>query len=376
MAFYIKTNKEETRMKKGKAMKAVLAAAMSAVLAIGLAGCGNSSTSATTAAAAPAETKADSGAAAATEAAKELAYPEKDITIIVPFDAGGGNDIVARLIAKVAMENGYFNGANIIVENQPGGGGAIGQAYVAKTAPADGYTLLTFTASGVTNPILKDVPFTVDDFKTILCVNADPAILIARADAPFDDVDGLIEYAKTNKLIINDSGFGTSSHIRTLDWTSKLQEQTGVEIQYECVHVDSGNVQISELMGGHADVTCLTAGECADAILEGNIKGIAIMTDERFEGLPDVPTFKELGYENFIDGADRAISCAAGVPDDIYQYLQEEFTKLCSSEEFISAMEGANLVPACRSAEEYQKFIDFKTELVTSLKDYLLAGEE
>lgn len=362
-------------MKKRKAVKSVVAAIMGTIMAISLAGCSsgtdnNAGAKETTAA----EAKAESGASV--ESASELSYPEKDITIIVPFDAGGGNDIVARLIAKVAMENGYFNGANIIVENQPGGGGAIGQAYVAKTAPADGYTLLTFTASGVTNPILKDVPFTVDDFKTILCVNADPAILIARADAPFDDLEGLIEYAKTNTLIINDSGFGTSSHIRTLDWTSKLKEQTGVEIKYDCVHVDSSSVQISELMGGHADVTCLTAGECTDAILEGNVKGIAIMTEERFGNLPDVPTFAELGYENFIDGADRAISCAAGVPDDVYQYLVEEFTRMCSSEEFITAMEDANLVPACRSAEEYQKFIDFKTELVTSLKDYLLSGEE
>lgn len=304
------------------------------------------------------------------------AFPEKDITIIVPFDAGGGNDIVARLIAKVAMEGGYFGGRNLIVENQPGGGGAIGQAYVANTAEPDGYTLLTFTASGVTNPILKDVPFTVDDFKTIVCCNADPAILIARADAPFDDVEGLLEYAKTNKLIINDSGFGTSSHIRTLDWTGKLEKATGTTIDYQSIHADSGNMQISELMGGHADVTCLTAGECSEAILEGNVKAIAIMTEERFEGLPDVPTFKELGYEGFIDGADRAISCSSKVPDDVYNYLVEEFTRLCSSEEFTKAMTEANLVPACRSAEDYQKFIDFKTELVTSLKDYLLAGEE
>lgn len=331
--------------------------------------------------AAGAQTEASGKEAGAAEkgsgtAQAELSFPEKDITIIVPFDAGGGNDIVARLIAKVAMDGGYFGGKNVIIENQPGGGGAIGQAYVANTAEPDGYTLLTFTASGVTNPILKDVPFSVDDFKTIVCCNADPAILIARADAPFDDVKGLLEYAKTNKLIINDSGFGTSSHIRTLDWTGKLEKAAGVTIEYQSIHADSGNMQISELMGGHADVTCLTAGECSEAILEGNVKAIAIMTEERFEGLPDVPTFKELGYEGFIDGADRAISCSSKVPDDVYQYLVGEFTRLCSSEEFIKAMTDAKLVPACRSAEEYQKFIDFKTELVTSLKDYLLAGEE
>ncbi len=361
-------------------MKRILALALSAVMAFSLAACGSQASSSggsnTGSSAAKEEAAgADNGDSSGGETA-DLAFPEKDITIIVPFDAGGGNDIVARIIAKVAMENGYFNGANIIIENQPGGGGAIGQAYVAKTAEADGYTLLAFTASAVSNPILKDVNFTVDDFKILICCNADPAVLIARKDAPFDTVEELVEYAKTNKLIINDSGFGTSSHVRTLDWTSRLGEMTGVDFQYDCVHVDSGNVQISELMGGHADLTCLTAGECADAILAGNIKAIGIMTEERFEGLPDVPTFAEQGYEGFIDGADRAIACAAGVPDDVYQYMVDEFTRLCSSEEFITAMKEANLVPACEDAATYQAFIDKKTELFMSLKDYLLQGEE
>lgn len=357
-------------------MKKFLALALSLVLVLALAACGGNSGSKEPAGSASGSSSGSSGSSdAAGSQGAELAFPEKDITLVVPFDAGGGNDIYGRIIAKIAMENGYFNGKNIIVENQPGGGGAIGQAYVANTAAPDGYTLLTFTASGISNPILKDVPFTVDDFKTIICANADPAVLVARADAPFDDIAGLLEYAKTNTLIANDSGFGTSSHVRTLDWTSKLEAATGSKINYDCIHVDSGSVQISELMGGHADVTCLTAGECADAILEGNIKGIAIMTNERFEGLPDVPTFKELGYDGFIDGADRAISCSSKVPDDVYNYLVEEFTKLCSSDEFINAMKEANLTPACKSAAEYQEFIEMKTDLFMSLKDYLQAGE-
>lgn len=322
------------------------------------------------------EEPAEGGEAQGGEAQGEtLDYPKDDITIIVPFDAGGGNDIVGRVIAKVAMENGYFNGVNFIVENQPGGGGAIGQGYVANTAEPDGYTLLAYTASVITNCMLKDVPFTVDDLKIIVCMNADPAVMIARPDAPFDDVDGLLEYAKSNSLIINDSGFGTSSHLRTLDWTTKLEEQTGQTIEYQAIHSDSGNMQITELMGGHADVTCLTAGECADAILSGNVKAIGIMTDERFEGLPDVPTFAEQGYEGFIDGADRAIACSSDVPEDIYNYLVEEFTRLCSSQEFIDAMNASNLTPACKSADEYQEFIDGKVELITQFEDVLLAGE-
>lgn len=347
-------------------MKRFLALALSLVMVLTMAACGTKKTDA------PASSDTQTPAQSENTG---LDFPKKDITLIVPFDAGGGNDIYGRIIAKVAMEKGLFNGVNIIVENQPGGGGAIGQAYVANTAPADGYTLLTFTASGISNPILKDVPFSVEDFKPIICANSDPAVLIARADAPFDDIKGLVEYAKSNTLIINDSGFGTSSHVRTLDWTSKLEKITGEKVNYQSIHVDSGSVQISELMGGHADLTCLTVGECADAILEGNVKGIAIMANDRYEGLPDVPTFAELGYEGFIDGADRAIACNSDVPEDVYNYLVEQFTILCSDEDFIKAMKDANLNPACKSAAEYQEFMDMKTELFNNLKDFLLAGE-
>lgn len=356
-------------------MKKLLALCLAMIMVLALVACGQEEK-------APAETAAQQTAAQGQETVQQeeqpttLDFPKDNITIVVPYDAGGGNDIYGRIIAKVAMEQGYLNGVNVIVENQPGGGGAIGQAYVAKTAPADGYTILAYSASAITNPVLKDVPFTADDFKILVCANSDPVVLCASPSAPFDDLAGLIEYLKTNRVIINDSGFGTSSHIRTLDWTSKLGEIEGFEIQYECTHVDSGSIVISDLMGGHADLTCLTIGECADAIKNGNLKGIALMANERYEGLPDLPTFAELGYEGFIDGADRALAVSSNVPDDIYNYLVEQFTALCSSEEFISAMKAANLNPCCQSAEEYQEFIDRKTELLNSLKDYLLAGEE
>lgn len=357
-------------------MKKFLALILSLAMILSLAACGNKPGSGGTPPASSGGSSAPAGGAGAADPQPApLAFPEKDITIIVPFDAGGANDVYGRVVAKVAMENGYFNGRNIIVENMPGGGASIGQAYVANTAAADGYTLITMTASGVTNPILKDVPFTMADFKTVICANADPTVMIARPDAPFDDVAGLLEYAKDHTLIAVDSGFGTSSHIRTLDWTSKLSALAGIEIKYEAVHVDSGNLQLTNIMGSHADISCNTASECADAIIEGTVKAIGIMDPNRYFALPDVASFSEQGYEGFVDGADRAISCSAKVPDDVYNYLVEEFTRLCSSEEFKEAMSAANLTPACKSAAEYQEFIDKKTELVTSFKDFLLAGE-
>lgn len=324
---------------------------------------------------------ADTAAKAATEEAVEavkmesdLDFPKNDIRIIVPYDAGGGNDIYARVMAKVAMENGYFDGANIVVENMPGGGGVIAQNYIVNTAKPDGYTLLGLAASAITNPILKDVSFTMNDFKVLICSNTDPIVMIARPDAPFDDVEGLLEYAKDNTIIINDTGFGTSSHIRVLQWTSELEKSSGRKIEYSSVHEDSGAIQISELMGGHVDIATLSVGEVADAVLSGNVKAIGLMDKVRSETIPDVPTFAEQGYD-LVDSSSRAVAVNSKVPDEVYAYLEKEFTALCSSDEFKKAMAEANLTPCCISAQEYQEFIDRKTELVTGLKDYLLSGD-
>ena len=114
----------------------------------------------------PAEPAVDqAGTEPAPSETPALDYPKDNIRIIVPYDAGGANDILARVLASVAGKN-YFNGHSLIVENMGGGGAVIGQSYVANTAPADGYTLLLYTTATVNNTFLKDdIGYTYEDFK-------------------------------------------------------------------------------------------------------------------------------------------------------------------------------------------------------------------
>lgn len=362
-------------------MKKTTAIALSMITALALTACGSSQKTEK-----PAETTAAADAGTAAEktetekadsekpAESDLAYPEKDITIIVPYDAGGGNDILARILTSVAMEGKYFKGVNLVVENQPGGGGAIGQNYVAKTADPDGYTLLTFTGSAITNPILKDVAFTVDDFNIIVGCNPDPAVLTASNNAPYNNLEEFLEYAQNNEVLITDSGFGTNSHIRGLAMSNTLADNYQINLKLKAMHVDSSNMQLTQLMGGHADVSIMTAGECADAVNEGNVKAIAVLAADRVDALPDVPTFKEKGYEGIIDGADRCIAVSSQVPEEICNYLVEEFGRLCSSEEFKTAMKEANMLPASKTPEEMNDYISSMTDKITGLKDYLEAG--
>lgn len=153
-------------------MRKMAAAALAAMVAVSvLTGCGSQ----TKESAAPAETAAKAeGEESKAEASSTVdsKFPEKNIKIIVPFDAGGGVDITCRVISEAAGKD-YFNGHSIIVENMPGGGAIVGQTNVAN-AKADGYTMLAASAALVTNPIFNETSFKTSDFKAIAMVCFDP----------------------------------------------------------------------------------------------------------------------------------------------------------------------------------------------------------
>lgn len=332
------------------------------------------STSGTAGSAAPgAENAAKTKEAGDKETAQ--AYPEKDITIIVPFDAGGTNDIMARLIAKVANEGGYFNGKNIIVENQPGGGGAIGQAYVANTAEPDGYTLMMFSSSTVSNTVLKEVPFTVDDFTCLVVPQLEEKLLVVNPDAPYDDLDGLVEYARNHRVLFCDDGFGSSNHINALNIMAELQKQVDFDLDWESIHLDSGNMKAAEVMGGHADIAMLTTGEAAELVNSGDLKGIAVVQDERTGYLPELSTYGEQGYKNMTCLALTAVACHSSVDEPIKEYLKNELYAVCSSEEFVKAMTEANFNAYAGDAEYAQSVVDGLTEVYTTWADFIKAGQ-
>ena len=118
-------------------------------------------------------------------------FPSKNITIVVPYAAGGGVDITTRVFTDTAGRD-YFNGHSLIVEDRGGGGAVIGQTYVANAKP-DGYTLLAYTNAVVNNPLLKDVTYTLKSFKTLGMVCFDPEIIVVPKDSPFKTFKDKIE---------------------------------------------------------------------------------------------------------------------------------------------------------------------------------------
>lgn len=317
-----------------------------ALAAAVLAGCSGGGSTQTTAAA----TQAAGGAAAeATAAATNLDFPKKNIKIIVPYDAGGGVDITTRLFADAAGKD-FFNGKTLVVENMGGGGAVIGHTYVANSDP-DGYTLLAYTSAVVNNPALKDVTYTHNSFRTLGMVCFDPEILVVPPTKEYKTYEEFVEYAKNNTVKLATPGHSTSHHIAAI----KLAKEMGLNFEY--LHNDSASIQKQQLMGGHCDAAMMAVGEVVGDIDDGTIVALAMGGAERLDSIPDVPTFLECGID-LVDGAFRGFACPANVPDDVYNYLVEQFDEIITSQKFIDSMNEANIPYAYRSAADFQAYAD------------------
>lgn len=278
----------------------------------------------------------------------EVSFPEENIKLIVPFSPGGAVDVTCRFLAEVAQE--YLNGKNLIVENMPGGGAVVGQNAVAKAKP-DGYTLLAFTTSAITNPMTKKTDFTADSFKPIAMYCYDPEVLVVPANSKYDTLEDFIAAAKEKKISLSTPGYSTSHHIAGLI----LEDKTGVKFDY--IHNDGAPMQIAQLLGGHVECALLAFGEAQGQIAEGLIKALAVMDDKRNEDLKDVPTFKEKGIDiNF--GAFRGIAAPADTPQEVVDALSKAFEGMINDPEFLKNMEKAGYPTVFKGSDDFADYVD------------------
>lgn len=289
-------------------------------------------------------------------------FPAKNIKIIVPYDAGGGVDITTRLFAEAAGRD-YFNGNQIIVENMGGGGAVIGHTNVANSAP-DGYTLLAYTNAVVNNPILKEVTYTHNSFKTLAMVCFDPEILVVPPKSSYKTLEEFLAYAKTNKIKLSTPGHSTSHHLAAI----KIANHYGLNFEY--LHNNSAAVQKQQLMGGHCDAAMMAVGETVAEVNDGSIIALAVGAKQRIPDIKDVPTFTEKGFA-YEDGAYRGFAVPAKAPDADYQALVKDFEAIAKSEKFIQAMSKAKIPYSYKSAVDFQAYADAAAEELKSIKDSL-----
>ncbi len=258
----------------------------------------------------------------------EAKYPEREVRMIIPWNPGGSNDLMARVIQPV-MER---EGVKMVVENIPGGSSAIGLGQVANAKP-DGYTLGWATSSILSLMAEGKVPLKMSNYTTLVKASEDDLILIVSKNSPHKDLTAFMDNIKANpgKVTIGTPG------ARTLNDLLAISAAGAVGSTQRSVPYSGGSRAVAELLGGHINGAILKPGESMQVIKSGDAIPIGIFTDKRSQVLADVPTFKELGYNAFPYGPLKQISFIVGpanLPEEVKTVLIKALTAAYKSPEF------------------------------------------
>jgi tripartite-type tricarboxylate transporter receptor subunit TctC len=266
-------------------------------------------------------------AAALAPATPRAAYPERPITMIVPFAAGGPTDVITRIVAENMSRT---LGKQIVVENVAGAGGTTGITR-ASQAPPDGYTIMmghmgTHGAARAVYPNLKYDP--VKDFEPIGLASGTPILIVARKDFPAKDLKEFMAYAKQNGSKLNEAHAGVGSV--SFSTCTLFNSLVGVK-PTRVVYRGTGPA-MNDLVAGQVDYMCDQIVNLVPQIQAGTIKAYAVALPERSPALPDVPTTKEAGLPEFQVSAWNAIFAPKGTPPEVTKKLSDALLKALKDE--------------------------------------------
>jgi len=282
-------------------------------------------------------------------------YPSKPIRLIVPFPAGGGVDVIARIIGPKLSES---LGHQVIVDNRAGGGTIIGTEALAKSPP-DGYTMMIANSAFGANPALHaKLPYdTVRDFAPVSLVVMFPCILAVHPSFPARNVGELIGLAKATPGKLSYASAGTGSYIHLA--MELFKSVAGVSI----VHVPykGANLALNDLLGGQIPMMFVTGQLGIPYIKAGRLRALAVTSAKPMPLLPDVPTVAQSGYPGFELDDWEGIIVPAGTPTPIVARLNAEINQIVSSAEVRARMSGLGATPAGSTPGQLGERI--KTEL-------------
>ena len=286
------------------------------------------------------------------------AYPEKPVTIVVPFAAGGPTDKVARDLAEVLRKG--LNNQTVIIENVGGAGGTLGAAKVAKAAP-DGYTLLLHHIGMATSPALyRNLPYkTLDDFEYVGMINEVPMTVVGRASLPANNWAELRSWITANKGKINlaNAGLGAASHL------CGLLFQQALAADMTTVPYKGTAPAMTDLLGGQVDLMCDQTTNTSGQIESGKIKAFAVTTNKRLTmpGLAKLPTLDESGLKGFNVTIWHALYAPKGTPKAVTDTVNAALKAALKDTDFIKREEalGAVVVTDGRvNGAEHKKFVE------------------
>jgi tripartite-type tricarboxylate transporter receptor subunit TctC len=296
---------------------------------------------------------ASAAALAAPPALAQEGYPAHAITVISPFPPGGVSDTITRP-PDAALEKVFKQ--PVVLENKVGAAGAVGAQFAAAAKP-DGYTLLSHIVSisgfAAVDKLFGRTPkFTNDNFIPIARIIADPIVMIANVDTPYKTLKDLVADAKANpnKVIYSSSGLYGASHIPTA-----LFAKSAGNLQMRHLPTNGGGPAVTAVLGGNVNFFMSPTSIALSHIRSGKVRALAVSSAQRVKVLPDVPTFKELGYDleyYFWVG----IFAPKGVPAPIIVTLRDGFNKAAHSKEFLDTLANLGQELAYMDQPEFAKF--------------------
>ncbi|GAB3212595.1 tripartite tricarboxylate transporter substrate binding protein [Marinactinospora thermotolerans] len=278
-------------------------------------------------------------------------YPNGDITLVVPYQAGGASDLAARTLASEMEET---LGQTIVVENRTGGAGSVGLQHLAGQ-PADGYTIGYLPVETV---MLGFQGYDVDpaDYDLIGQMVSVPATIAVPSDSPYKTLEDLLEAAekKPGEVTVANSGAGSI-------WEAATRElgQTG-GAEFQPVPFDGGAPAVTAAVGGQVDAVVAGISETAPAHQDGRLRVLAVLAEERSESLADVPTAGEEGVDVVIGGW-GGIGAPTGLPEEVATTLRDAFATAAASEEFTTVITDSGNLPVNVPADEYAAFVESET---------------
>ena len=283
-------------------------------------------------------------------------YPSRHITLIIPFAAGGSNDIVGRAIGKKLSEAW---GQPVVVENRPGAGGVIGASVVA-AAPPDGYTLLLVSSTFTINPaIKKSMPFdTLKDFTPVAFIARSPLLVTASNNLPVNSMKELLEIARSQpgKITYASSGPGSINQISA--------ELIALSAGVKFVHIPyrGGAPALNDLLGGHVDIYVSSLPQVLQMVHTGQAKALAVTSLKRSPILPNVPTVDESGVSGFDSSSWWGIVGPAGLPPQIVGKLNAEIGKMLTAPELVRFLETEGAEAETMSPQQFGDLMRSETQ--------------
>jgi tripartite-type tricarboxylate transporter receptor subunit TctC len=279
-------------------------------------------------------------------------YPDRPLMLIVPWGAGGGTDATARIVAALLEEE---LGQPVNVVNRTGGSGVVGHSAIAQAEP-DGYTIGMATVEigmmhwqGLTD-------LTWEDYTPVALVNFDPAAVQVRADAPWEDLDALGEYIRENPGQLSASGTGQGGiwHLAIAGLLSQLDLEPGA---VRWVPSEGAAPGLQDLVAGGVDIVPCSIPEARSLLEAGRVRSLGVMSSERNEAFPDIPSTEETMGVAWEIGAWRGIVAPQGIPDEVTERLSAALETVYNSEQYAEFMAGQGFGRAWASGDEFAEFM-------------------